>query len=170
MEPAGFVTDILIPALSQGLVITLQLIALSAPFGFLLGIGVSLGRQYGGKTLSNFCKLYVIFVKGCPLLLLLFILYFGLPSIGITLTAFAASVTGFILCNAAYNSEYIRGAILSIKDGQTIAAQALYCSVVAMVMRPAIERVKLEADTQLFPNVRDKYQRLLLQIQYPLIV
>lgn len=39
-----------------------------------------------------------------------------------------------------------------------------------MVMRPAIERVKLEADTQLFPNVRDKYQRFLLQIQYPLIV
>ena len=125
MEPAGFITDILIPALSHGLVVTLQLIVLSAPFGLLLGIGISLGRQYGGKTLTNFCKLYVIFIKGCPLLLLLFILYFGLPSIGITLTPFAASVIGFILCNAAYNSEYIRGAILSVKDGQTIAAQAL---------------------------------------------
>src|SRR5690606_10968222 len=125
MEPAGFITDILIPALSQGLVVTLQLIVLSAPFGLLLGIGISLGRQYGRKNLSNICKLYDIFIKGCPLLLLLFILYFGLPSVGITLTAFAASVIGFILCNTAYNSEYIRGAILSVKDGQTIAAQAL---------------------------------------------
>lgn len=125
MEPSGFITGVLLPALAGGLVITLQLIALSAPFGILLGIGISLGRQYGGRPLSGFCKLYVIFVKGCPLLLLLFILYFGLPSVGITLTAFAASVIGFILCNAAYNSEYIRGAILSVKDGQTIAAQAL---------------------------------------------
>ena len=52
-------------------------------------------------------------------------LYFGLPSVGITLPAFTAAVLGFILCNAAYNSEYIRGAILSIKDGQITAAQAL---------------------------------------------
>ena len=68
------------------------------------------------------------FVKGCPLMLLLFILYFGLPTIpyvGITLDAFTASVIGFICCNSAYNSEYVRGAILSVKEGQLVAASAL---------------------------------------------
>jgi polar amino acid transport system permease protein len=125
MDQITFLTDILLPALMAGLVITLQLIAFSAPFGFLLGIGVAVGRQYGGGVVSRICKIFVYFIKGTPLLLLLFILYFGLPSIGITFSAFAASVIGFILCNGAYNSEYIRGAILSIKDGQMVAAQAL---------------------------------------------
>ena len=125
MDQVTFIFDILLPALMQGLVITLQLIVCSAPFGLALGIGVAAGRQYGGPILSRVCKTFVFLIKGTPLLLLLFILYFGLPSIGITFTALTASVIGFILCNGAYNSEYIRGALLSIKDGQMIAAQAL---------------------------------------------
>jgi len=125
MDQIAFIFDILLPALMQGLVITLKLIVWSAPFGLALGIGVAAGRQYGGPVLSRVCKTFVFLIKGTPLLLLLFILYFGLPSIGITFTALTASVIGFILCNGAYNSEYIRGALLSIKDGQMIAAQAL---------------------------------------------
>ncbi|HDR74126.1 MAG TPA: amino acid ABC transporter permease [Methanoculleus sp.] len=125
MDQIVFFTDILLPALQKGLIITLQLILLAAPFGFVLGVGVAVGRQYGGPVTRVLCKVLVYFVKGCPLLLLLFILYFGLPSIGIVFSAFTASVIGFILCNGAYNSEYIRGAMLSVKDGQMIAAQAL---------------------------------------------
>ncbi|MDG6257914.1 MAG: amino acid ABC transporter permease [Methanomicrobiaceae archaeon] len=125
MDQIAFLTDILLPALQKGLIITLQLILLAAPFGFVLGVGVAVGRQYGGPVTRFLCKVLVYFVKGCPLLLLLFILYFGLPSIGIVFSAFTASVFGFILCNGAYNSEYIRGAMLSVKDGQMIAAQAL---------------------------------------------
>ncbi|RXE56083.1 amino acid ABC transporter permease [Methanoculleus taiwanensis] len=125
MDQITFLTEILLPALMSGLIVTLQLIAFSAPFGLLLGIGVAVGRQYGGSILSPVCKVFVYLIKGTPLLLLLIILYFGLPSIGITFSAFTASVIGFILCNGAYNSEYIRGAILSIKDGQMVAAQAL---------------------------------------------
>lgn len=125
MDDVTFVFDILVPALMKGLVVTLQLIALSAPIGLLLGIGVAVGRQYGGRAVSSICTGFVYFIKGTPLLLLLFILYFGLPSVGIVFSAFVASVIGFILCNGAYNSEYIRGALLSVKDGQMIAAQAL---------------------------------------------
>ncbi|WP_292406547.1 MULTISPECIES: amino acid ABC transporter permease [unclassified Methanoculleus] len=125
MDQAVFIFEILFPALMQGLVVTLQLIACSAPFGLALGIGVAAGRQYGGRVISWLCRMYVFLVKGTPLLLLLFILYFGLPTIGITFTAFTASVIGFILCNGAYNAEYVRGALMSIKDGQMVAAQAL---------------------------------------------
>jgi len=122
---ANFLFSILLPALWDGLLITLKLIVLSAPFGLAFGILLAVGRVYGGTGINLLCRLFVGFVKGCPLILLLFILYFGLPSVGITMTALMASVTGFICCNSAYNSEYIRGAILSVKEGQLIAASAL---------------------------------------------
>ncbi|WP_214021610.1 amino acid ABC transporter permease [Methanoculleus sp.] len=125
MDQSVFIFDILLPALMQGLVVTLQLIACSAPFGLALGIAVAVGRQYGGRVTSWLCKTFVFLIKGTPLLLLLFILYFGLPAIGITFSAFVASVVGFILCNGAYNAEYIRGALISIKDGQMVAARSL---------------------------------------------
>jgi len=153
MDPTIFLTQILMPALWQGLIITLELVILTAPFGLLLGIGIALGRQYGGRALSSACAGYIIFFKGCPLLLLLFMIYFGLPTIGITLPAFTASVIGFILCNAAYNSEYIRGAIRSIKDGQMTAAQAL-----GMTKAQAIETVILpQALRRAIPGLSNEF-------------
>ncbi|MCQ2355678.1 MAG: ABC transporter permease subunit [Methanocorpusculum sp.] len=82
--------------------------ALTAPFGFLLGFLVAVARVYGVLPVRWAAQLYVIFSRDCPLLLL-FILYFGLPSTGIVLGSFLSALTGFILCNSAYNSEYIRG-------------------------------------------------------------
>ena len=153
MDDATFYLQILLPALLEGLVITLQLIVLAAPFGLLMGIGVAVGRQYGGLLTSTVCKAFVYFIKGCPLLLLLFILYYGLPSVGITFTAFTASVIGFILCNGAYNSEYIRGAILSVKDGQMIAAQAL-----GMTRKQAIRDIVLpQALRRAIPGLSNEF-------------
>ena len=125
MDQSIFLFDILLPVLLEGFIVTIKLIVLTAPFGLILGILLAVGRVYGPKPISLLCKGVVAFIKGTPLLLMLFILYFGLPSIGITLSAFVASVVGFIMCNGAYSSEYIRGAISSIKEGQIIAAQAL---------------------------------------------
>lgn len=157
MDQATFLFEILLPALMQGLVVTLQLIACSAPFGLAIGIGVAAGRQYGGRVLSWVCKAFVYLVKGTPLLLLLFILYFGLPSVGITLSAFTASVIGFILCNGAYNSEYIRGALLSIKDGQMVAAQAL-----GMTRAQAIKNVILpQALRRAIPGLSNEFTYLI---------
>jgi polar amino acid transport system permease protein len=125
MDQITFLFEILFPAFWNGLLVTLALIAVTAPVGLLIGILIACGRVYGGKGVSWFFKGYTIFFKGCPLLLLLFILYFGLPPYGITLGPFEASVIGFIFCNSAYNSEYIRGAILSVREGQLTAAKAL---------------------------------------------
>lgn len=121
----AFWVDILLPALWDGLFVTLQLVLLTAPFGFLLGLLVAVARVYGVLPIRWLAQLYVIFFRGCPLLLLLFILYFGLPSIGIVLGSFMSALVGFTLCNSAYNSEYLRGALQSIKGGQMTAAQAL---------------------------------------------
>ncbi|OPX64280.1 MULTISPECIES: amino acid ABC transporter permease [unclassified Methanoregula] len=153
MDPVTFLTQFLMPALWQGLIVTLELVLLTAPFGLVLGIGIALGRQYGGPALSTACAGYVVFFKGCPLLLLLFMLYFGLPTVGITLPAFTASVLGFILCNAAYNSEYVRGAIKSIKDGQMTAAQAL-----GMTKVQAIETIILpQALRRAIPGLSNEF-------------
>ncbi|MBP9015774.1 MAG: ABC transporter permease subunit, partial [Candidatus Atribacteria bacterium] len=125
MDSLLFIYQELLPELGKGLIVTLKLILFSVPFGLLTGILVAIGRVYGNYLLSSLSRLYVIFFKGCPLLLLLFIIYFGLPSLGITFSPFGASILGFILCNGAYTSEYIRGAIQSVKTGQMIAAKAL---------------------------------------------
>ena len=125
IDQIPFWTDILLPALVDGLWITLQLVALTAPFGFLLGFLIAVCRVYGPKPIQALAKLYVIFFRGCPLLVLLFLLYFGLPSIGIVLGSYLSALFGFILCNSAYNSEYLRGGLQSIKGGQMIAARSL---------------------------------------------
>ena len=125
MNDLLFIQQDVLPALLTGIIMTLKLIVVSIPFGIAAGTVIAIGRVYGNNTISFLCRLYVIFFKGTPLLILLFMLYFGLPSFGITLSPFAASVLGFIICNGAYNSEYIRGAIQSVKGGQLIAAQAL---------------------------------------------
>jgi len=125
MENITFIQEILLPPLIEGTVVTLKLIALSIPLGLILGILIAVGRVYGNKFISSFCTLYTLFFRGTPLLVQLFILYFGFPSIGIFFSPFAAAVIGFILCSGAYHSEYIRGAIQSIKTGQMMAAEAL---------------------------------------------
>ncbi|ABN07600.1 polar amino acid ABC transporter, inner membrane subunit [Methanocorpusculum labreanum Z] len=120
-----FWQDILLPALWDGLVVTIQLVLMTAPLGLLLGLLVAVSRVYGPTPVKWLAKLYVIFFRGCPLLVLLFILYFGLPSIGIVLGSYFSALVGFILCNSAYNSEYLRGGLQSIKRGQLLAARSL---------------------------------------------
>lgn len=125
MENITFIREILLPPVLEGALVTLKLIALSIPLGLILGVLIAVGRVYGNKFIFSFCTVYTLFFRGTPLLVQLFILYFGFPSIGIFFSPFTAAVIGFILCSGAYHSEYIRGAIQSIKIGQMMAAEAL---------------------------------------------
>ena len=125
METIAFIREILLFPLLEGTLMTIKLILVSIPFGFILGILIAVGRVYGNKIVSTLCTVYVIFFRGTPLLVQLFILYYGLPSVGIFFSPFVAAVIGFILCSCAYHSEYIRGALQSIKSGQMMAAEAL---------------------------------------------
>lgn len=124
-EELVFLLNRLVPALNEGVLISLQLIVPSAVLGLALGVLVGSLRAYGGKVFSPLANGYAALFRGTPLVVQLFILYFGLPNIGIYLDPYPAAVLGFILCSAAYHSEYIRGGLLSIKRGQVLAAQAL---------------------------------------------
>ncbi len=124
-EEVAFLLDRLIPALNEGVLMSLKLIVPAAVLGLALGVVVGSLRAYGGRFLSPLANGYAALFRGTPLVIQLFILYFGLPNIGIYFQPYTAAVLGFILCSAAYHSEYIRGGLLSIKRGQVLAAQAL---------------------------------------------
>jgi polar amino acid transport system permease protein len=115
----------LIPALNDGLWISILLILPSASGGLALGILTGTIRTFGSPWLKRIGNTYAGIFRGTPLVVQLFILYFGLPNLGIYLSPYAAAVTGFILCSGAYHSEYIRGGLLAIKRGQLMAAKSL---------------------------------------------
>lgn len=113
------------PALQDGLVTTVSLTFISLAAGFPLALGLALGRIYGGRATSTISIGYIEIFRGTPLLTQLFIIYYGLPSVGISFDPYVAAFLGFSLNSAAYQAEYIRGAIQSIESGQMIAARSM---------------------------------------------
>ena len=114
-----------LPSLLDGLSITLLLTFISLTIGLVIGVALALGRVYGNKIISSVCIGYIEVIRGTPLLVQLFILYFGLPSVGIILTPLSAALLGLSLNSGAYQAEYLRGSIQSIPSGQMIAARTL---------------------------------------------
>ncbi|NLI33125.1 MAG: amino acid ABC transporter permease [Deltaproteobacteria bacterium] len=134
MEELLFLQREILPALFKGLKVSILLIVPSAFCGLCIGILVGALRVYGGAAARRIADIYVALFRGVPLVVQLFTWYFGLPHVGIYLSPFTASVLGFSLCSGAYHSEYVRGALLSIKKGQLLAAQALGFTKLRMVM------------------------------------
>lgn len=125
MEELLFIRQEVAPALLEGLWMSILLIIPSAVCGLILGIISGVLRVYGPTNLKRLAGLYVLFFRGFPLLVQLYLWYFGLPRIGVYLSPYIAAVLGFTLCSGAYHSEYVRGALLSIKRGQLLAAHSL---------------------------------------------
>lgn len=119
----------ILPRLLQATVVTLQLTACSISLGFLIGIMLALGRVYGNRAIRIVCSVYVQFFRGTPLLVQLLLIYYGLPAylspLGIKLSPLVAAIIGLGLNSAAYQAEYFRGAIQSIRMGQMMAARAI---------------------------------------------
>ena len=132
-----------VPRLWDGLLVTLRIVAVAAPAGLIVGFIAGLLRVYGGCLSRGLVNAYQLLFRGVPLVVQLFILYYGLPRVGITLSPFAAAALGFTLCSGAYHSEYVRSAILSVPDGQTDAGRSLGLSLgrtVLFVILPQVLR------------------------------
>ncbi|CAN5675908.1 amino acid ABC transporter permease [soil metagenome] len=113
-------------ALLQGALVTVELTACALLLGCVLGLLVGIGRLNPERRwLYGMCTAYVAVIRGTPLLVQLFILFFGLPHFGILLPAFLCGVLGMGVYSGAYVSEIVRGAIQSIDRGQTLAAESL---------------------------------------------
>ena len=114
-----------LPNLMSGLANTLLLTFISITAGFFFGLTLALGRVYGKTIMNAICVGYIEIIRGTPLLVQLFIIYFGLPSVGIIFSPIQAALLGLSLNSAAYQAEYLRGSIQSIESGQMTAARSL---------------------------------------------
>ncbi len=111
--------------LSAGLIFTVPLTLITFVLGILLGFLVALARLYGPAPLVALVRFYVWLIRGTPLLVQLFLIFYGLPSAGIVLDAFTAAVIGFTLNIGAYSSEIIRATLAAIPKGQWEAAYSI---------------------------------------------
>ncbi len=134
MEELFFIKNDVLPVLIRGLIVSIQLIIPSALCGLCIGVFIGVLRVFGTVVTRKLADTYVMLFRGFPLIVQLFIWYFGLPHLGIYLSPYAASIVAFSLCSGAYHSEYVRGALLSIKRGQLMAAQALGFTKVKMIL------------------------------------
>jgi cystine transport system permease protein len=113
------------PFLLQGTVYTIQLSLGAMALGSSLGLVVALMRLSPRRPLSLAARAYVSVSRGTPLLVQLFLIYYGLPEFGVELEPMTCALLGFSLNTAAYTSETMRAAILSIDGGQWEAAASL---------------------------------------------
>ncbi len=113
------------PKLLQGAGTTLLLTVEGLAAGLLLGLLTALARVYGGKFWRGLAVGYVEIFRGTPLLVQLFLIYYGLPGIGITLSREWSAFLALGLNSGAYQAEYLRGSILAIGSGQMMAGRAI---------------------------------------------
>jgi polar amino acid transport system permease protein len=112
--------------LLHGALVTVEITAVSLLLGCVLGLLIGIGRlNPKRRVIYAFCTAYVAAIRGTPLLVQLFILFFGLPQFGILLPAFVCGMLGMGIYSGAYVSEIVRGAIQSIDRGQTEAARSI---------------------------------------------
>jgi len=98
-----------LPDMLAGTVVTVELTFGSIVLGFLLGLPLSILRTYGPKWLQPILMTYINLFRGTPLLVQLFVIYYGLPDLGITFDRMTAAYVTLALNSSAYQAEYFRG-------------------------------------------------------------
>lgn len=134
------------PFLLKGAVYTLELSLGGMAFGLVLGLAIALMRLSAVPGLSGLARAYVSFIRGTPLLVQLFLIYYGLAQFGIRLDPIPSALIGFTLNMGGYSSEILRGAIASIDRGQWEAAFCIgmsYAQAMRRVILPQAARVAL---------------------------
>lgn len=113
------------PFLLKGCLYTIILAISSMALGLLLGFGLAMMRLSAVAPLRWIAAVYVSAFRGTPLLVQLFLIYYGLPTIGIEIEPMPSAIIGFTLNVGAYASEILRGAIAAVDRGQWEAASAI---------------------------------------------
>jgi polar amino acid transport system substrate-binding protein len=142
-----------LPSLLKGAGITILLSVASMVLAVLFGIALMLARLYGSLAMRVAATAYVEIYRGTPLLIQLFILYYGLPTIGITLSPLVAAIIGLGMNYAAYEAEVYRAGMEAVPRGQMEAALSLGMPrslALRRVMFPQAFRISLPAVTNDF--------------------
>ena len=117
--------DSFVQILLPGLEMTVPLTVISFSLGLVIALATALVQVANIKVLKELARFYVWIFRGTPMLVQLYVVFYGLPKVGLILEAFPAAVVVFSLNTGAYASETIRAAILSVPVGQM---EAGYCS------------------------------------------
>ena len=114
------------PLLIEGAIFTIQITVLSVALGIVIGLFVGIGRISSIKVIRYLSAIYVDFLRGTPLLVQIFLIYFALPVVtGINMNPFVAAITACSINSGAYVAEIFRAGIQSIDDGQMEAGRSL---------------------------------------------
>lgn len=141
--------DSFLKILIPGLTVTIPLTVISFSIALLIGTITALVQFANIKVLKEIARIYIWIVRGTPLLVQLFVVFFGLPSLGIVINPFPAAVIVFSINEGAYSAETIRGALESIPKGQM---EAGYC--VGMNFIQIMSRIVLpQAFRTAFPSL-----------------
>ena len=112
----------LLPLLDGAIRGTIPLALMSFAIGLVLALALALMRLSSSRWLSNIARVYISLVRGTPLLVQLFVIFYGLPSIGVVIDPWPSAVVAFSINVGGYAAEVIRAAILSVPKGQWEAA------------------------------------------------
>jgi len=133
------------PVFLNGAWLTLKMTALAVLVGVSVGTLLAFARRRRVGVVARICTVYVEIVRNTPFLVQIYLLYFGLASIGIRMPTFAAAVTAMIINIAAYAAEIIRAGLESVPKGQIEAAECLGLSKWRIgwhvMLQPSIEKV-----------------------------
>lgn len=135
-----------LPYVLGGIGYTLLISIVSMVFGLLIGFFLSLARTAPFKALEWPARLYISFMRGVPILVILFLLYFALPVIGIQFTALQAALIGFTINSAAYIAEVFRSSLASVDKGQWESSRALgltYWQTMRRIILPQSVRIAI---------------------------
>lgn len=150
---------VLMPSMLRGLEETLKIFVLTWVISLPLGLLISFMSMSKFLPIKWVAKLYVWLLRGTPLMLQLFFVYFGLPYMGIRLDRFPAAVTAFVLNYAAYFAEIFRGGIESIDPGQYEAAKVLGLSyrqtMVRIIIPQTVRRIIPPISNETITLVKD---------------
>jgi polar amino acid transport system permease protein len=111
--------------LAKGALLTIELSAGAMAAGLMFGLLFAVCGSFGGRRVSAAIRVYVEAIRNTPFLIQLFLIYFGLPSLGLSLSPVMAALIGMSVNCAAYSTEIIRSGIMAIPRGQIEAARAL---------------------------------------------
>ena len=122
---AQLLIDSFWPLMKAGLQMTVPLTLISFVLGMIVAFIVAMCRISKHKVLSRIAQFYVWVIRGTPMIVQLFVIFYGLPKAGIVFSPFVSAIIGLTISEGAYDSEIIRAALTSIPKGQWEACHAL---------------------------------------------
>ncbi|PTT17231.1 MULTISPECIES: amino acid ABC transporter permease [Microbacterium] len=134
------------PMVLAGITGTIPLSLASFAIGLVIALLMALLRLSPNVVLSGFARFYISIIRGTPLLVQLFVIFYGLPAVGLTIDPFPAAIIAFSLNVGGYAAEVIRAAILSVPRGQWEAAHTVGLSrgkTLSRIILPQAARVSV---------------------------